>query len=219
MMMGQPGGPDQDRSAVRELNSIARTHQGLAPILLTIDQLGSPFRNPVCVDSDSGHVYTYVTTDVVNFIRRNLNVDPRRTQWAIGGYSNGGECALSFGAKRPDLFGSILDISGELEPLTGTEANTIDTIFKGNKEAFAAEEPANILKRHRYPNELAIFTSGSADPVYTPQAATAAADAAAAGMTTRRFVGPGIGHRADALEYGVKTGFPLLCQRFGLIAP
>jgi hypothetical protein len=219
MMMGQPGGPDQDRSAVRELNSIARTHQGLAPILLTIDQLGSPFRNPVCVDSDSGHVYTYVTTDVVNFIRRNLNVDPRRTQWAVGGYSNGGECALSFGAKRPDLFGSILDISGELEPLTGTEANTIDTIFKGNKEAFTAEEPANILKRHRYSNELAIFTSGSADPVYTPQASTAAADAAAAGMTTRRFIGPGIGHRADALEYGVKTGFPLLCQRFGLIAP
>lgn len=153
----------------------------------------------MCVDSDSGHVDTYVTTDVVNVIRRNLNVDPRRMQWAIGGYSNGGECALSFGAKRPDLFGSILDISGELEPLSGTEANTIGTIFKGNREAFAAEEPANILKRHRYSNELAIFTSGSADLVYTPQAATAAADAAAAGMTTRRFVGPGIGHRADAL--------------------
>jgi poly(3-hydroxybutyrate) depolymerase len=219
MMMGQPGGPEQDRSAVRELNSLARDHQGLAPILLTIDQLGSPFRNPVCVDSDIGHVYTYLTTDVVNFVRRNLNVDSRRTQWAVGGYSNGGECALSFGAKRPDLFGSILDISGELEPLNGSEENTISTIFRGDREAFAAEEPANILKRHHYANELAIFTSGSADPVYTPQAATAAADAAAAGMTARRFVGAGIGHRADALEYGVKTGFPLLCQHFGLTAP
>jgi S-formylglutathione hydrolase FrmB len=219
MMMGQPGGPDQDRTAVRELNSFARTHQGLAPILLTIDQLGSPFRNPVCVDSDSGHVYTYVTTDVVNFIRRNLNVDRSRTQWAVGGYSNGGECALSFGAKRPDLFGSILDISGELQPLDGTEENTISTIFKGNRQAFEAEEPSNILKRHRYTDELAIFTSGSADPVYTPQAATAAADAAAAGMVTRRFVGAGIGHRSDALEYGVKSGFPLLCQRFGLTGP
>jgi S-formylglutathione hydrolase FrmB len=219
MMMGQPGGPDQDRTAVRELNSFARTHQGLAPILLTIDQLGSPFRNPVCVDSDSGHVYTYVTTDVVNFIRRNLNVDRSRTRWAVGGYSNGGECALSFGAKRPDLFGSILDISGELQPLDGTEENTISTIFKGNRQAFEAEEPSNILKRHRYTDELAIFTSGSADPVYTPQAATAAADAAAAGMVTRRFVGAGVGHRSDALEYGVKSGFPLLCQRFGLTGP
>ena len=42
---------------------------------------------------------------------------------------------------------------------------------------------------------------------------------AAAGMVTRRFVGAGIGHRSDALEYGVKSGFPLLCQRFGLTGP
>jgi poly(3-hydroxybutyrate) depolymerase len=219
MMMGQPGGPEQDRSAVRELDALARQHQGLAPLLLTVDQLGDPFHNPVCVDSDSGNVYTYVTTDVVNFVRRNLNVDTDRTDWAVGGYSNGGECALSFGAKRPDLFASILDISGELEPLNGTEANTVNTIFKGNRTAFAAEEPANILKAHKYSNELAIFTSGSLDPSYTAQAAEAAADAKAAGMATRRFVGSGIGHRGDALDYGLKTGLPLLYPRFGLSAP
>ena len=219
MMMGQPGGPEQDRSAVRELDALARQHHGLAPLLLTVDQLGDPFHNPVCVDSDSGNVYTYVTTDVVNFVRRNLNVDTDRTEWAVGGYSNGGECALSFGAKRPDLFASILDISGELEPLNGSEANTVNTIFKGSRTAFAAEEPANILKAHKYSNELAIFTSGSLDPVYTAQAAAAAADAKAAGMATRRFVGSGIGHRGDALEYGVKTGLPLLYPRFGLAPP
>lgn len=219
MMMGQPGGPEQDRSAVRELDALARQHHGLAPLLLTVDQLGNPFHNPVCVDSDSGNVYTYVTTDVVNFVRRNLNVDADRTEWAVGGYSNGGECALSIGAKRPDLFASILDISGELEPLNGTEANTINTIFKGNHTAFAAEEPANILKAHRYSNELAIFTSGSSDHAYTAQVTAAAADAQAAGMATRRFLGSGIGHRGDALDYGVKTGLPLLYPRFGLSAP
>lgn len=219
MMMGQPGGPEQDRSAVRELDALARQHDGLAPLLLTVDQLGNPFHNPVCVDSDSGNVYTYVTTDVVNFVRRNLNVDADRTEWAVGGYSNGGECALSIGAKRPDLFASILDISGELEPLNGTEANTVNTIFKGNHTAFAAEEPANILKAHRYSNELAIFTSGSLDHAYTVQVTAAAADAQAAGMATRRFLGSGIGHRGDALDYGVKTGLPLLYPRFGLSAP
>jgi poly(3-hydroxybutyrate) depolymerase len=219
MMMGQPGGPEQDRSAVKELDALARRNHGLAPLLLTVDQLGNPFHNPVCVDSDSGNVYTYVTADVVNYIRKNLNVDTRRTEWAVGGYSNGGECALSFGAKRPDLFASILDISGELEPLNGTESHTINTIFKGNRAAFAAEEPANILKSHTYSNELAIFTSGSLDTVYTPQVTEAAAQAHAAGMVTRRLVGTGIGHRGDALDYGVKTGLPLLCQRFGLSAP
>ena len=169
MMMGQPGGPEQDKSSVRELDALARQNHGLAPITLTIDQLGNPFQNPACVDSDLGKVYTYVTKDVVNYIHRNLNVDRRRTEWAVGGYSNGGECALSFGAKRPDLFGSILDISGELKPLNGTEANTVSVIFKGNHAAFAAEEPANIMKARRYPDELAIFTSGSQDLVYGPR--------------------------------------------------
>ena len=151
------------------------------------------------VDSDSGHVDTYVTTDVVNFIRRNLNVDPRRMQWAIGGYSNGGECALSFGAKRPDLFGSILDISGELEPLSGTEANTIGTIFKGNKRHSPRRNRPTSSKDTGTPTSSP--SSPAAPPIlYTPRRPQQrAADAAAPGMTTRRFVGPGIGHRADAL--------------------
>ncbi|MFE5837368.1 alpha/beta hydrolase [Arthrobacter sp. NPDC056493] len=218
MMMGQPGGPEQDKSSVRELDALARQHHGLAPITLTIDQLGNPFSNPVCVDSGMGKVYTYVTQDVVGYIRKNLNVDPRRTEWAVGGYSNGGECALSFGAKRPDLFGTILDISGELKPLNGTEAHTVSVIFKGNRAAFAAEEPANIMKARRYPDELAIFTSGSLDRVYGPQAAVAEQDAKAAGMRTRSFVGNGVGHRGDALDFGVRTGLPLLFPRFGLAA-
>jgi poly(3-hydroxybutyrate) depolymerase len=219
MMMGQPGSPDQNKSAVAELNALAAQNHGLAPLFLTVDQLGDPYQNPLCVDSASGDVYTYVTTDVVNFIRSNLNVAAGRINWVIAGYSDGGECALSFGAKRPDLFGSLLDVSGELEPLNGTVQNTVDTVFRGDQAAFNAEEPANILKSHRYANELAIFTSGTLDTTYTPQAVIAAADAKAAGMTTLRFTGDNIGHRGDSVDYGLKTGLPLLYQRFGLSAP
>jgi hypothetical protein len=95
----------------------------------------------------------------------------------------------------------------------------VKTVFGGNQGAFNAEKPATILRAHRYSDELAIFTSGALDPTYGPQAATAEADAKAAGMTTRRFVGEGIGHRGDAVDYGLKTGLPLLCQRFGLGPP
>ncbi len=218
MMMGQPGSPDQNKSAVAELNALAAHNHGLAPLFLTVDQLGNPYQNPLCVDSASGNVYSYVTTDVVNFIRRNLNVAAGRINWVIAGYSDGGECALSFGAKRPDLFGSLLDVSGELQPLNGTVQNTVDTVFRGNRAAFNAEEPANILKTHRYTDELAIFTSGTLDTTYTPQAVIAEADAKAAGMTTLRFTGENIGHRGDSVDYGLKTGLPLLYQRFGLSA-
>ncbi|PVZ54052.1 alpha/beta hydrolase [Arthrobacter sp. H-02-3] len=216
MMMGQPGGPEQSKSAVEELDALAQQNHGLAPLLLTVDQLGDPYKNPVCVDSAKGNVYTYVTTDVVNYIRKNLNVATDRTQWAVAGYSNGGECALSFAAKRPEIFGSLLDISGELEPVDGTAANTVKTIFGGSQAAFTAEKPATILKAHKYSDELAIFTSGALDSKYGPQSAWAEKDAKAAGMTTRRFVGPGIGHRGDAVGYGLKSGLPLLFQRFGL---
>ena len=219
MMMGQPGSPDQDKSAVANLNAFAAKNHGLAPIFLTVDQLGGPYQNPVCVDSPSGNVYTYVTTDVVNFIRTKLKVSPDRDEWAVAGYSDGGECALSFAAKRPDLFGSLLDVSGELEPLNGTVQNTINTVFRGDKAAFTAEEPANILKAHRYNDMLAVFTSGSLDTTFTPQAATAEADAKAAGMTTYRFTGNDIGHRGDSVAYGLDTGLPLLYSRFGLVAP
>jgi poly(3-hydroxybutyrate) depolymerase len=219
MMMGQPGGPEQNKSAVRQLNALARQHHGLAPFVLTVDQLGAPDRNPVCVDSAKGNVYTYVTTDVVNYVRNNLNVTPGRIQWAVAGYSNGGECALSFAAKRPDLFGSLLDISGELEPRDGSAEDTVKNVFGGNQAAFDAEKPATILKAHKYSDELAIFTSGTLDPTYGPQVTTAEEDAKAAGMTTRRFVGAGIGHRGDALDYGLKTGLPLLYQRFSLTPP
>jgi poly(3-hydroxybutyrate) depolymerase len=219
MMMGQPGGPEQSRSAVQQLNALARQNHGLAPLLLTVDQLGNPYRNPVCVDSPEGNVYTYVTTDVVNYIRTNLNVASARTQWAVAGYSNGGECALSFAAKRPEIFGSLLDISGELEPVTGSVANTVKTIFGGSESAFTAEKPSTILKAHTYSDELAIFTSGTLDARYGPQSVEAEKDAKAAGMTTHLFVGEGIGHRGDALAYGLKTGLPLLVQRFGLAHP
>ena len=219
MMMGQPGSPDQDKSAVANLNAFAAKNHGLAPIFLTVDQLGSPYQNPVCVDSPSGNVYTYVTTDVVNFIHSKLTVSPNRDQWAVAGYSDGGECALSLAAKRPDLFGSLLDVSGELQPLNGTVQNTVNTVFRGNKAEFTAEEPATILKAHRYSDLLAVFTSGSLDTTFTPQAAAAAADAKAAGMTTYRFTGSDIGHRGDSVAYGLNTGLPLLYKRFGLVAP
>lgn len=219
MMMGQPGGPEQNKSAVAELNLLAQHNHGLAPLFLTVDQLGNPYQNPVCVDSAKGKVYTYVTADVVNFIRANLNVAADRVHWAVAGYSNGGECALSFGAKRPELFGSLLDISGELEPIDGSVENTVKTVFGGDQAAFNAEKPAAILREHTYTDSLAIFTSGALDPTYGPQAAAAEAAAKAAGMTTRRFVGQGIGHRGDAVDYGLKNGLPVLCQRFGLTPP
>lgn len=216
MMMGQPGGPDSSTRYIATLDKFAAAHHGLGPIVLTIDQIGSPAKNPLCIDSPAGRVYTYVMTDVVNYVRSSLHAASGRLNWAVGGYSNGGECALSFGAKHPDVFGSIVDISGEIGPSLGSAATTIRLGFGGNAAAYTAEQPLTIMKDSHYTDTLAVFTDGSADSYYGPEGATAEAAAKAAGMTTARFVGQGIGHRADAIVYGLPMALPLLYPRWGL---
>lgn len=219
MMMGQPGGPESSALFVPTLDAMAAAHQGLGPIVLTIDQIGSPTKNPLCIDSARGEVHTYVMTDVVDYVRTHLHVAQGVENWAVGGYSNGGECALSFGAKHPDVFGSILDISGEIGPSLGSVATTVRVGFAGNKALYDAEQPLNIMAQKHYSDMVAIFTSGSKDSVYTPEGAIAEAAAKAAGMTTYRFIGAGVGHRADAIHFGFPTGLPLLYPRWQLAAP
>lgn len=219
MMMGQPGGPDSSRNFLPTLESFAAAHNGLGAIVLTIDQIGGPTQNPLCIDSPRGNVYTYVMTDVLNYVRQNLHVADGRRNWAIGGYSNGGECALSFGAKHPDIFGSILDISGEIGPSLGSPESTVKIGFSGDRARYDAEQPLAIMAGTRYSDTLAIFTSGSSDHYYGREADTAEAAAKTAGMTTRRFIGEGIGHRSDAIVYGVPAGFPDLYSRWQLSAP
>jgi len=219
MMMGQPGGPESSGKFLATLNSLAEANRGLGPIVLTIDQIGSPTQNPLCIDSPRGNVHTYVMTDVLNYVRQHLHVADGRQNWAIGGYSNGGECALSFGAKHPDVFGSILDVSGEIGPSLGSVESTIQIGFGGNRSLYEAELPLTIMKNTRYADMLAIFTSGSNDHYYGAEADTAEAAAQAAGMTTHRLIGPGVGHRSDAIVFGVPAGLPILYPRWELSAP
>lgn len=219
MMMGQPGGPESSAKFLSTLNSMAAAHQGLGAIVLTVDQIGSPTQNPMCIDSPRGNSYSYVMKDVLNYVHKELRVASGRTNWAIGGYSNGGECALSFGAKHPEIFGSILDISGEISPSLGSVKDTVRFGFGGDQARYDEEQPLNIMARTHYTDMLAIFTSGGNDHFYGPESDTALAAAKAAGMTTLRFIGANVGHRSDAIVYGMPVGMNELYPRWLLAAP
>jgi poly(3-hydroxybutyrate) depolymerase len=218
-MMGQPGGPDSSALYLDSLNAIAAAHKGLAPIVLTIDQIGSPTFDPLCIDSPRGHVHTYVMTDVMTWVQQNLNVARGRQNVTVAGYSNGGECALSFGSKHPDVFGSILDVSGEIGPSLGDVADTLRIGFQGDTAFYDREQPLNIMAATHYDDMMAVFTSGSADTYYSAEQDQAQAAATAAGMTTVRLVGAGIGHRSDAIKYGFPAGISALYQWWGLSGP
>lgn len=221
LMMGQPGNPETDFVA-DALDKYAGEHDGLAPIVIVADQLGDPNQDPVCADTAAlGNAETFITQDVVNWARSNLNIlkDPAHT--TIAGYSNGGGCAFKYGAKYPEIFGNVFDISGEEYPGSEEPQQVISSLFGGDAAAFEAQKPESILTSgaHAYPDTFAIFTVGGNDPAFMPEAESASKAATAAGWKTTYYVVPGAGHVQDAIRGGMDYGFGLLYPRLGLAPP
>ncbi len=168
MMMGHPGNPDVTFIG-DVLDQFAAQHDGLAPIVIVADQLGGDgTTDPACADSTAfGNAETYVTQDVVNWARANLRIidDPR--YWIVAGYSNGGGCAIKYGAKYPDVFKNIIDVSGEEYPGSEDPDDVTAAIYGGDSAAFDASKPIAIMQAApagSYSETTAVFTAGSEDP-------------------------------------------------------
>jgi poly(3-hydroxybutyrate) depolymerase len=219
MMMGQPGNPDPSFQE-NILDQMEVKNKGLAPIVIVADQIGNPAVDPLCLNTTRyGNAETYITQDVVNWARAHLRILQDPAHWTIAGYSNGGECALSFGAKYPDIFGNVLDISGEEYPGSDSAASVLSTVFHGNLAAYQATWPVNILKTGKYPDTTAIFTVGSNDYAYRKEAQTVSAAATAAGWKTTYFEVLNGGHVLGALNGGLAEGYAVLYPRLGLSQP
>lgn len=219
MMMGQPGHPDPGLIA-SILDPIAARHHGLAPIVVIPDQLGNPLQDPLCLDTRRyGNARTFIAKDVVNWAASHLNVSRDHRFWTVGGYSNGGECALSFAVSYPQLFSNLIDISGEAFPASENPGPVLQTIFHGDRAAYDAVKPLNVMKRHRYPHTTAVLTAGGDDPVYLAIARKVAAAARASGMHVENVVVPNAGHVRGAVNGGLAGAMRALYPVLGLSAP
>lgn len=219
MLMGQPGNPDPSYIAT-VLNGFAAEHKGLAPIVVVADQLGNPAIDTLCLDTPQyGNVQTFLSVDVVNWARANLHILEDPAHWVVAGYSNGGECALSLGARYPNIWGNVLDISGEAYPGSDHSAKTLAEIFHNDKSAYRAVFPETILAQQHYSNTVAVFTAGSDDDFYRAQAHTAMAAAEAAGWVSTYYEVPNGGHVLKALMGGLEEGFSVLYPRLELSQP
>ncbi|MDQ1598122.1 MAG: hypothetical protein QOI70_1546, partial [Microbacteriaceae bacterium] len=220
MLSGQPGSPSDlvtSGQIATILNGFAKRHAGLAPIVVIPDQLGAAKSNPMCVDSPLGNSASYLTIDVPNWIRGHLHVLTDRTDWAIGGFSQGGTCSIQLGAGHPNLFGSILDISGQLAPDRGSTASTVSTAFGGSAVAYVAATPVAILAaRAPFSNTLGLFYVGQNDSRYRPAAVTISAAARAAGMNVHLFKSPGTAHDWHTVQFAIRHAMLLLYSRWGL---
>jgi S-formylglutathione hydrolase FrmB len=217
LMMGQPGSP-----SVSTIGGIVDEFQhennGLAPIVVSVDQLSSPGDNPLCRDGYQGNALSYLSVDVPNFIANHFPVLSDRSAWTIAGFSNGGICALTLATTFPELFGNVIDISGELMPDLGSEEDTIDEGFGGDAAAYERAKPIALLAAGDFSDTVGIFASGTADPYYGATLLVAAA-ARDAGMRTSLFISEGTGHDGDTLEFGLRNALNGLYPRLGLVGP
>jgi enterochelin esterase-like enzyme/uncharacterized protein YhhL (DUF1145 family) len=218
LVSGQPGSPrdwfDGGRLAQR-LDAFAAAHRGLAPVVVVADDLGHATADPLCMDSRLGEVGTYLDVDVPGWIRAHLQVDTAPQAWAVGGFSNGGTCALQTSLRSPQVYPNFLDISGQDGPTLGDRAKTVQATFGGDAGAFAAVNPLDELQARKYPQVAGMLVAGSADRQYRPQAERVRAALVAAGVPTEFRVLPG-GHTWGVWGAGLDAGLPWLATRTGL---
>ncbi|MET4159233.1 alpha/beta hydrolase-fold protein [Agromyces sp. PvR057] len=220
MMMGQPGDPDPQYIA-KVLDEYAAKNNGLAPIALVVDQLSDPSQDPLCLDTSRAKVETYIMKDVVPWAKANLRALHAAKYWTVAGYSNGGQCAASFGSKYPDTFGNILAVSPEEYPGADDPSGPLSWAFNGDQAAYDAAKPANIMAKNApYADTTAVFTIGSNDlsPSYQEGTQRLADAAKSAGMATTFYSVPGADHGATGLNGGLEKGFEILYPRLGLSA-
>lgn len=219
LIPGQPGGPEDWLLAGKladVVDAFAAAHDGLAPVVVVPDSTGSSFGNPLCVDSRLGNTETYLTSDVPEWVASHLQVAPGPL--AIGGFSFGGTCALQLAARRPDIYPTFLDISGQSEPSLGDPVQTVRDTFGGDRAAFARVDPLDELRTTRYPHSAGILAVGRDDPDFRPQDEQVAVAARAAGMTITLDEPPG-GHSWSMASDELGRSLPWIAERTGLLGP
>jgi enterochelin esterase-like enzyme len=218
MLMGHPGNPDPLPIA-QVLDAYAAANHGLAPIVIVADQVGADVKDTGCVDSRLGRARTYLLHDVMPWMRANLNVTADPRLWTIAGYSNGGQCAISLGAEHPELFGTVISVSGEEFPGASHPADALQQLFGGDAQKYEQAKPLTVLQQHRYAGTTAVFTAAKDDPRYRAVARRLATAAQSAGMNAQLRELPHGGHGAAALAGGLRAAFAIAYPALELSPP
>jgi enterochelin esterase-like enzyme len=199
------------------MDALALTNRGLAPIVVVPDQLGPDSANPMCVDGPLGNSRTYLEEDVPAWITAHLRVQTGPSAWTVGGFSQGGTCAIQLGAGDPGRFGNLVDVSGQPAPSIGPLPVTIRQGFSGDAAAYRAAVPAAVLAAHGpYRASNAFFAVGQDDHEYGPVMPVMAAHARAAGMHVSTWVVPGERHDWTTARAGLTAGIAWLLPQTGL---
>ena len=220
LIAGQPGGPADwltGGALLDHMDAFAADHGGLAPVVVIPDPNGSQSANTMCMDSRIAKADTYLTKDVVGWIGSTLAVDTNHRNWAAGGFSFGGTCAVQLATRHPELFPAALAFSAEAEPAVAKERQkTIDASFPGDPEAFTRQTPLAIMAQQRFEDSALYLTAGQDDPEFVGYLRTLAPAAEKAGFTVRAYEVEHTGHSWETSSRRMADALQFLADRWGL---
>lgn len=216
-LSGQPGTPSDMFSAGRlaaVMDTYADAHHGIAPIIISADQLAVPGHNPMCVDSPLGNAATYILRDVPDWAAKHLRVQPISAGWGVMGFSEGGTCTMQFSAGYPQYFTNALAISSERVPMNGDRDHTIRAAFGGSASRYRAATPEGLMAANApYSHHFTTLAWGGADREYRSNARELARAARRAGITTSVLEAPGSGHDWNTVHYALEEALPTIADR------
>ncbi|GGJ07760.1 alpha/beta hydrolase [Paenarthrobacter histidinolovorans] len=220
LFSGQPGGPADWLTGGQlraQMDRFAEAHQGISPVTVVVDPNGSGSANTMCMDSRIAPADTYLSKDVPAWISENLDVSTDPKQWAVGGFSFGGTCAVQMGTAHPDIFPSVLAFSAEREPALAKDRNkTIADSFDGDVSAFESRTPLTMMRERSFGGSGVYFAAGATDNEFTNYMHELAEAAGKAGFQTEEHSIRNAGHSWDAVVRGMPGGLDFLATRWGL---
>lgn len=220
LFAGQPGAPADwlTGGALRtQMDRFASSHSGLAPVVVVVDPNGTQGGNTLCMDSRIAKADTYLSRDVPNWIRASLDVSTDPRQWAVGGFSFGGTCAMQMGTRHPEVYTSILAFASEKEPALAKERRkTIEASFGEDTAAFDAQTPLGVMEKQKFPGHAAYFAAGARDPEFIEYMDLLADAATKAGFTVEARQIPNAGHSWETPAKGMPDALDFLASRWGM---
>jgi S-formylglutathione hydrolase FrmB len=220
LLPGEPGSAadwSSDGDADNTADAFARTHHGVAPIIVMPDPDGYATLDSECVNSRFGNAETYLVQDVPAFARSVLHASTRSGSLAIGGLSAGGTCSVMLALRHPDVFPTFASYSGFASPQyeETTRSQTVDILFGGSRQAFDDHDPAFLVHHGHFTGLAGWFEVGDQDTQPLEAAHTLQPAARSAGIATCLLVRPG-GHDFDLWSQALSDSFPWLAWRLGL---
>jgi len=196
LLHGTPGQPSDWFTGGRLLataNAFAVAHHGFAPIVVVPDLNGAKRADSECIRTANGSdVETYLTRDVVRWVRHRYAREVGSRPWSVAGLSEGGLCSIMLTLRHPATYSVFGDFSGLMSPQVEheTAAQSDQTLFASAADK-ARHDPLWLLTHRHYGRLYAWFGVGASDPRPLRAQHALSAAARAAHLTVHTETQPG----------------------------